>query len=111
MRCWSGIRFYPIKMSFSPGIGKAQCQYENKYHSLDHRKPSTCAIGLFHELFIRKNGCPWKQKDDLYLKQNKNQGNNVKTNIELGPGRTDSFFTTFVGEQFFGVRTVRANQL
>ena len=58
-----------------------------------------------------KNGRHWKDKRDLYLKNDKNQSDDVKSDVKVHPRATHRGFAAFIGRQLSGLGIRGAQQL
>src|SRR3990172_10411690 len=87
--------FYPLQIPFGPGINQAEKEDPHKNQDLHEGKEPISALDP-----APKSGRYWKDKNDLYLKDDKNQRNDIKADVEIDPGATTGGFSTLIGRKF-----------
>src|SRR5436309_263082 len=91
-RLFQVFRLHPLQIPFGPDVRKTHSQNGDKYQSLDEGKHAE--LLEYHR--------PGQQEDDLHIENDENEGNNVKANVELYPGRTCGILPAFIGDVFLG---------
>ena len=98
--CGHALRHDPFKVALPPLIHKAQEQ--------DHQEDQTYYKAVPTQPTEEKG--PGEEEHQFYLKNYKNQGNNVKPGIKLIEQVPFGFLTTLVGGIFLGLIHLRTNQ-
>src|SRR5262249_50360485 len=93
-----------------PGIFPSDGWYGGWRQALGNSSP-ILHVGAGQAIGVSEHYRPGKEERHFHIKNHKQQGNHVITEIELDPGAADGGFAAFVDGQFLGFRPGGAEEL
>src|SRR5690242_1669332 len=97
---------YPFKIAFDPGVDQTEKENADEQQDFDQSENPDTAFDP-----PAKHGGHRKDERNFDFEDDKDQSDDVKTDIEVHPGAAHGGLAAFIGRQFAGLRIGRPQQL